>query len=319
MAAVKASEKQAVCRKLMTVMKKRYGGSVPKQNLPVLETMLHACCLENTTWNAADKAYENLLDGFFDMNEIRVSSVSEVEAALGSIDEAEWRALRIRSCLLHIFEKNYAFEFEGLKRKTLDAAIKQLNRIKNLSSFVRLHTLQMTMGSHVVPIDDKMCDVAIWLGFVDPKANTVKASESLKSAVKKSDVPLFCYLMRGVATDTKLKHAFSHARELAPEEGYDLMTSADRLGKIFKTPPRAPRIKKEPEKKASTSKSTRTVTAKKPTKKKKAAAKAAPKKKASAKKKEAGVKKKTVKKKTVKKKTTKKKTTGSKSKSKKRK
>lgn len=59
--AIKASEKQAICRKLMSTLKKRYPGALPKkQNRPVLETLLFACCLEDNDYATAEAAYDRL-------------------------------------------------------------------------------------------------------------------------------------------------------------------------------------------------------------------------------------------------------------------
>ena len=71
---LKASDRQALFRKIVTVLKKKYGGSVPKDQRNVLETMLFACCLEDAQHEDAEAAYQNLLDSFHDLNEIRVSS-----------------------------------------------------------------------------------------------------------------------------------------------------------------------------------------------------------------------------------------------------
>ena len=79
---LRAAEKQAICRKLITALRKRYKDPVPKNSLPVLETMIFAACLENSSYDHATSAYARLNDDFFDLNEIRVSSIAELEAAL---------------------------------------------------------------------------------------------------------------------------------------------------------------------------------------------------------------------------------------------
>jgi endonuclease-3 len=69
---MKASAKQAVVKKLVTLLKKRYGKSLSKNDRPVLETIVYAVCLENTTSAVADENYARLSGVFHDLNEIRV-------------------------------------------------------------------------------------------------------------------------------------------------------------------------------------------------------------------------------------------------------
>src|SRR5690606_1394941 len=104
-AKLKASDRQLLLRKVVTILKKRYGGNVPKESRNVLETMIFACCLEDARYEDAEAAYQNLLASFHDLNEIRVSSISEVERSLERLDDAAWRAFRARDVLQYVFEE----------------------------------------------------------------------------------------------------------------------------------------------------------------------------------------------------------------------
>lgn len=208
---LKASEKQAVVKKLTTLLKKEYGGSLPKANRPVLETVLFAICLERSGYDDAQAAYDRLLEAFFDLNEIRVSSVSEIEQALGELDDAAWKALRIRETLQYVFEKYYQFDFDGLRRKTLDAAQKQLEEINHITPFVQGYVLQQCLGAHVVPLDSGSRDALVWMGLVDPETDVQHAADEMKSALRKADGPLFSHLLHCLAVDRRRNGAFEPA------------------------------------------------------------------------------------------------------------
>jgi hypothetical protein len=276
---MKASAKQAGVKKLVTLLKKRYGKSLPKNDRPVLETIVYAACLENTTSAVADENYARLSDVFHDLNEIRVSSISELASAFTGADDAERRALKIRSSLQYIFEKNFQFEFEAIKKKTHDLANKHLGRMKELSAFVKSYTLQAAVGSHILPIDDRMCAAAIWLGLLDLSTKPAKGIDLLKPAVRKPDAPLFCHLLRCLATDEKLTYALDPDSVADAEEDFDLTTAPDRLAKLFiESATRKPTKKKPASKKPAAKK----ITHKKPAAKKtvkRAASKAVSKKK----------------------------------------
>lgn len=235
-AKLKASDRQAILRKVMTILKKHYGGSVPKHDRNVLETMLFACCLEDASYEAADAAYQNLISSFHDLNEIRVSSISEVERSLESLDDAAWRAFRVRDILQYVFEEYYVFDFEALRRKTVDAAEKQLSKIKGLTPFVQLYTLQNSLGAHVVPMDDTLCRVVAWMGLIDPDSTPEQAAEEMKSAVRKSDAPLLCHLLRQLGTDPELKSSFKITKAMMTDGAVDPSDVSQRLTELLSGP-----------------------------------------------------------------------------------
>ena len=204
----KSADKHEVCRKVTVLLKKTYAASPPKQELPVLETVLYAVCLENSTPEQAGAVYARLLNAFHDLNEVRVSSISELQPLFVDLSDPEWRAARVKIALQYVFETNYAFDFESLRRKTADLATKQLAKIPSLSPFVRAYVMQHCLGSHVLPIDDRMHAVLVWLALAEREQSPDYAGEHLRSFVRKADAPLFCHLLGCLANDPKRSRAF---------------------------------------------------------------------------------------------------------------
>lgn len=304
---ISTSDKQAVCKKLIASLKKRYSATLPKYDRPVLETILHAICLENTTNEKADEVFDALLDGFHDLNEIRVSTISELESVFVNVGDAEWRAYRIRTVLQYVFDKEFCFDLEMLRKKTLEQAQKQLSRMKTLTPFVLNHTLQVVLGSHLVPADEKILNASKWLGLLPEDESIETASESLKSTVRKTDAPLFSHLLRCLATDEELAADFDLAKNPLPEDGVDLMDAPSRMEDMFakplskqkkkvvkkkkakassKTKKTATKVKKKvPAKTKAADKSVKKTTKKTPATKRPATTKKVPKKKSSSSKK----------------------------------
>lgn len=247
---LKASQRQSLLRKVMTILKKKYGGSVPRDERNVLETMLFACCLEDAAHEDAEAAYQNLLTSFHDLNEIRVSSISEVERSLNGLDDAAWRAFRVRDVLQHVFEKHYVFDFEPLRRQTMDAAEKQLANIKGLSTFVRLYTLQQSLGAHVIPMDETLSRILAWMGMISPDTSHDQAAEEMKSSVRKSDVPLLCHLLRQLGTDPDFKSSFRITKSMLTDGAVDPTDAPQRLEALLSKPKgrtkKVSRTKKKP-------------------------------------------------------------------------
>lgn len=225
---VKAAERQAVLKKLLPLLKKHYKIATPKTDRPVLETMLYAVCLENLSPEEADRCYAKFHEEFPDLNEARVSQVSELERAFPGHADGEWRGFRLRAVLQFVFEKSFTFEFESLRKKTLDLAVKQLARLKHATPFIRNYTLQIAVGAHILPIDDVMKRFLVWMGLGAPAQSEDELSEALKSSIRKADALTFCTAVRMAAADPKVQAALPPP-ETAPAEGFDPATAIDRL------------------------------------------------------------------------------------------
>ncbi len=229
----KMVDKLTLGKKLVALLKKRYRTPLPKQDRPVLETLLFAICLEYASVEQAEESYERLFRSFHDFNELRVSSISELAAIFQEFPDAEWRAHRIKSVLQYVFEKHFEFAFESLRRKTLELATKQLCKIRDLTPFDRNYTLQSALGTHIVPVDRRMTNACVWMGLVGPGESPEHAAETLKSVVRKADVPVFCHYLRCLAVDSRLIKYFENGKS-APPQGENAQTSIERLLELFK-------------------------------------------------------------------------------------
>lgn len=232
----KTVDKQDVCKKLHVLLKKHYSGAAPKSELPILETLLYAVCLEDSVPTQAEQAYARMLNGFHDLNEVRVSSIYELESIFEGLGDAAWRALRLKNVLQFVFESTYSFDFDGLKRKPTEQAVKMLTKIPHLSAFVRHFAMQSGLGMHVLPIDQRMRNLLVWLGLAEPAASLDSAAESLRSFVRKADAAVFCHLLRMLATDPKYVTVFDPP---SPPIEHHADEAVHRLEVLFKQGPAA--------------------------------------------------------------------------------
>ena len=251
---IKTHDRQTIVQNLMTAMKKRYKSAVPKHSHNLLETLIYAAILEDAPEADAIAAYDRLLKGFHDLNEIRVSSISEIEEVLSPLANAGWPALRIREILQLTFEKYYRFDLEELKRKPVEQVEKHVSKFKHTTPFMKLYLINNSLGSHVIPLDDKSRDLLAFLGIIEPQATIDAASEDLKPIVRKADSHLFCHLVRCMACDPHFKGKLRLTSNQALGEGPDGTTAVQRLAEVFgghtpKTPPGpSPKAKAEMEK-----------------------------------------------------------------------
>jgi endonuclease-3 len=234
---MKASDRQTVMRRVTSLLQKRYGRSIPKSNRDVLQTLLFGITLENASHDAAEAALNRLISAFHDLNEIRVSSITELEGLLDSVPASDWKALRIREALQFTFEKYYSFDLESLKRKTMDVAEKQLAKIAYLTPFARNYVLQNSLGSHVIPIDDATRLALQWMGLASLGADNDAVAEEVKSAVRKQDAQLTCHLLHELVTDRKYVGTFE-IRSAGDGDEPDGTTAAERLKHHLAHPPK---------------------------------------------------------------------------------
>ena len=236
----KATDSAQTCRELLAALDKFYGKSHSELPSAVLDAMLISVCLEDSTWDAAKAAYDLLLASYFDLNEIRVSSTAELSKTLASLENADWKGLRIRAILRHVFESSYSFDFEKLRRQTPELTLKTLKKINELSPFVREFALQEILGTHTVALDNSMLRAAQWLGLVPASMQLPDAMEALKAVVRKSDASNFCRQLRKLATDPRFLPRFSEQLP-ADLSAADVMVRFDEVttGKM-KKPARKP-------------------------------------------------------------------------------
>lgn len=231
---LKAADKATILKKLTTEMKRRYGGSIPKQTRPAFETLLFGICLEDTSHDEAETAYASLLEPFFDLNEIRVSSITQIQEALGPVYGADWKALRIREALQYIFEKHYAFDMEYLKRKTQEQAVKELAQIPYQTPFVRGYLVQHLLGAHVIPVDQSILKLLQWLGLASDDSDPEAAGEEIKAGIKKAEGVQLCHLLKCTSVDPELRPHFDDGPDA--DEALDPFAAGQRLAELFKNP-----------------------------------------------------------------------------------
>jgi hypothetical protein len=85
----------------------------------------------------------------------------------------------------------------------------------------------------VIPVDHLMTNAAIWLGLASPGESPEQAAETLKSAVRKADVPVFAHFLRCLSVDPRLVKSFEPGKGSTAQAG-DPQMMVERLEALFK-------------------------------------------------------------------------------------
>lgn len=190
-----------VLQRAYQTLKKRYTPELPRVKRPMLEHLLLAICVENTTVEAAEAALERLKEGFFDLNEIRVSSAEEIAAGLGDLAEAEAKGPRIRSVLQKLFESYYSFDVDSLRKQPHKVISKQLLRIPGVSDHTLACAIQVGMEGHTQPIDAAIRRALERLGLAEAEVPVEALRARLERLVPKKLGLELTTLVRELAAD----------------------------------------------------------------------------------------------------------------------
>jgi endonuclease III len=185
------------------LLKRRYKPKADPNTtrLSVLKAVVYGICHEDTTREQANQAISRFNDEFFDWNEIRVSSLEEIQESLAGIAEPEPKAKRIRRFLRQLFKRTYAFNLDALVKKPLKDALKVLQTYEAFSSdYVTATVIQQALGGHAIPVDKATCRVLHRLGISEPDVSALRAI--VERAVPKNRGVEFLDLIEDLANDT---------------------------------------------------------------------------------------------------------------------
>ena len=90
---------------------------------------MFACCLEDARYEAAEEAFAALVHTFFDWNEVRVTSLSELSEVMARLPDPRVAGNRIKRILHGIFEATYSFDLEDKRKKNLGPTVKWLEKL----------------------------------------------------------------------------------------------------------------------------------------------------------------------------------------------
>jgi endonuclease-3 len=229
-----AQNRSSRLSKLHKVLKKHYKPVLPDER-PVLDQMLFACCLENARYDAAQRAYTALAEGFFDWNEVRVSTVKELADVMKALPDPEGAATNLRNVLQHTFESTYSFDLEDLKKLKLGQATAKLEKIAPESPFVRGWVIQTSLGGHSIPLDAGALEVLFIVGIATEKEVASGQVGGMERAISKRQGQEFGSLLHHLAVELVANRMSPAVHKLLLEIAPD---AKERLPKRrSKTPP----------------------------------------------------------------------------------
>lgn len=196
-----STNRTARLTKLYRVLKKHYKPVSPTADRPVLEQLLFASCLANTPYQKAEEAFACLGSGFFDWNEIRVSTVKELAEVLDMLPDSGEAASNVKRILQSVFESTYSFDLENIHKKNLGQAIARLQRFDGTTPFSVSFAIQNSLGGHAIPVDRGALGALAVLDLVTERDMKAGVVPGLERAIAKNKGVEFASLLHQLSAD----------------------------------------------------------------------------------------------------------------------
>jgi endonuclease III len=196
-----AVSRTAQFAKLYKILKKHYKPAAANTGRTVAEHLIFACCLEDARYEAAEEAFAALVHTFFDWNEVRVTSISELSEVMACLPDPRLAANRIKRVLHAIFEAQFNFDLEDKRKKNLGPTVKWLEGLDGTSRFSVAYVVQAALSGHSIPIDAGTMKVLHLLDLVTDKDAAAGEVPGLERAIAKSKGVEFGSLLHQFGAD----------------------------------------------------------------------------------------------------------------------
>jgi endonuclease III len=269
---------------LHKVVKKHYKPVATPEGRSVLEHIVYASCLEDARYDSADEAFHRLQESYFDWNEVRVTTVTELSEVLHNLPDPAAAAVRVKKNLQSIFETRYSFDIEDMVKMNQGKAIQELEKLGGVTKFVLAYTTQNALGGHAIPISQSIMDILLATEIVSESEAAKGLAPGLERTIAKSKGLEFSSCLHQFAVDYKSQPTSKQLKAVLKEAGGVEQVKKEEP-KTEKKPATKAAVSKKPEKLEKPEKSEKpekTAPAAEKPKTPKPAAKAAPKAPASA-------------------------------------
>jgi len=153
---------------------------------------------------------------YFDWNEVRVSTIRELQEIFRNAPNPAGNASRLKDTLQSIFESQYSFDLDHLKKQNLGKAVSMLEAYRGATQFTVAYVTQTSLGGHAIPLGEGGLDVMYIVAAIDDKERAEGIVPGLERAIPKSKGVEFGSLLHHIAaelaaspTSTKLRAIFA--------------------------------------------------------------------------------------------------------------
>jgi hypothetical protein len=145
--------------------------------------------------------FASLQEGYFDWNEVRVTTISELAEVMSALSDPPEAANRLKRALQGVFEKYYSFDIDILRKGNLGKAVKEFEGINGITPFGVSYVAQNALSGHSIPVNKGGFKLFIALGAITEAEAAKGRIPGLERTIPKSKGVEFGSLLHQLAVD----------------------------------------------------------------------------------------------------------------------
>lgn len=176
-------------KKLLKKIRKESGSPLPPVEDP-MEQLLRGILTDYAAEARANAALSRLREAVVDINELRVTPVSEIVEIIGSDYPSCRRAAEdVCRALLALFNKLHHLDLSFLKKAARRTVESFMNNLHAINAHARATVLLRCFKVPCVPADAAMCEILRREGCVEPDTSVEDIQKFLASHIPSSQAP----------------------------------------------------------------------------------------------------------------------------------
>jgi len=179
------------------------------EKFSVLDHLLYGIVQEGASPSPSLEAYKNLVNGFFNFNEMRVAHSGEIVALLEGIPDAPAKAQRMLEILRFVFDTSYGFDLETMKKKPVKQAQKQLSKVTGATRFAVAATVQRALGGITPAVDDAGRELLVACGVANAEDSLDTVLAQLETLLTEENAAGVCLRLQEAAYDPAQRAALT--------------------------------------------------------------------------------------------------------------
>lgn len=188
-------------KRLVTTIKRDGGKPKTLRSEDPMDQLMRGILSRTASDYRANSAWGRLRSGTVDLNELRVTPVSELVAILGrDYPQARSVAEAISKALNSIFNHRHDLDLGFLKSASRSTAENFLKGLDGVDEHARAAVLLLSLGAHAIPVDDNMLVYLQKGEFVSETASRGEVQGFLERQIKARDGAAFYALFKRFAS-----------------------------------------------------------------------------------------------------------------------
>ncbi|MDO5582181.1 MAG: hypothetical protein Q4G69_13720 [Planctomycetia bacterium] len=158
-----------ILKNLFAKLQKKYREipALPDEKREILDLLIFAALMENTSAEKACSAFEAIERYFVDWNEVRVSTASDLAELFPSVQAPGKQSERVRRVLQWIFELQYNFDMQKVQGQNAETVLAFLTSIPYSTHFMNDLVMFILFPGRSIPFDEGAMRVMRLLECVD--------------------------------------------------------------------------------------------------------------------------------------------------------